>query len=189
IAAADATRDETAPGKVQVFVRVLNYRQTPADVKVRLEVRARDQADLKIYEQPEGGPLRLAARQVSPGDPEKKEPPVDKPGEGVVTFSLQDLNDSDSYIRDANLPGHKDAFALDDEAWLVLGVVRKARIAIVTPGNMVLSKFFDQEAVEKVAQVTYLKPSDLSDEAAYLRPAREGGFDLVIFDRCAPESE
>jgi len=70
----------------------------------------------------------------------------------------------------------------------VLGMVRKARIAIVTPGNAILHDFFDQDVVEKVATVTYLAPADLKDEAKYLKPARLGAFDLVIFDRCAPEA-
>src|SRR5262249_26271925 len=30
---------------------------------------------------------------------------------------------------------------------------------------------------------------DLKDEAKYGRPARDGAFDLVVFDRCAPASE
>src|SRR5207253_10348049 len=68
------------------------------------------------------------------------------------------------------------------------GRVRTARIAIVTPGNPILHDFFDQDVVEKVATVTYLTPADLKDEAKYLRPAHVGAFDLVIFDRCAPEA-
>ena len=60
---------------------------------------------------------------------------------------------------------------------------------IVTPGNEILHDFFDLEATGKVATVTYLTPADLKDEAKYLRPARDGEFDLVIFDRCAPEDE
>jgi hypothetical protein len=41
--------------------------------------------------------------------------------------------------------------------------------------------------VDKVATVTYLEPADLTNEAKYLKPAHLGAFDLVIFDRCAPE--
>jgi hypothetical protein len=52
-----------------------------------------------------------------------------------------------------------------------------------------LRGFFDQEATAKVATVTYLEPSDLDDDAKYKKPARDGAFDLVIFDRCAPASE
>ena len=45
---------------------------------------------------------------------------------------------------------------------------------IVTDGNEILHNFFDLEATQKVAVVTYLKPADLKDEAKYLRPAAIG---------------
>ncbi len=40
-----------------------------------------------------------------------------------------------------------------------------------------------------MANVTYLTPADLKDEAKYGRAVRNGEYDLVIFDRCAPENE
>jgi hypothetical protein len=188
IVAFNATRDEQTSTKVQVFVRVANYRQQEAEGKVRLEVRVADQDDFKLYEKTTE-PKNLPARTFNPGDPEKNEPPADVPGGGVVTFDLTDIGEASTVTMHAKLVGNQDAFPLDDEAWLVMGMVRKARVAIVTKGNPILSDFFDQEAVAKVATITYLKPDDLKSEAAYLKPARNGGFDLVIFDRCAPETE
>src|SRR5207248_1439549 len=38
-------------------------------------------------------------------------------------------------------------------------------------------------------EVTYLSPENLKDDKLYRQPAREGAFDLVIFDRCRPEKE
>jgi hypothetical protein len=184
-----ASRDEQTPGKVQVFVRVLNFRPTDVETRVELEVRGKNPADYKRYVQPEDGPLRLRARTFNKGDAENGQAAVDKPGEGIVTFELTDIDDSENFTLHVSLMGNKDAFKLDDEAWLVIGVVRKARVCIVTPGNELLHTFFDQEATIKVANVTYLAPADLDDEAKYLKPARDGGFDLVIFDRCAPATE
>jgi von Willebrand factor type A domain/Aerotolerance regulator N-terminal len=184
-----ASRDEQAPGKVQVFVRVLNFRPSDVETRVELEVRGKNPADYKRYVQPADGALRLPARSFNKGDAEKDQPAIDKPGEGIVTFELTDIDDSDNVTLHASLMGNKDAFKLDDETWLVIGVVRKARICIVTPGNELLHTFFDQEAMAKVANVTYLAPADLTDEAKYKKPARDGGFDLVIFDRCAPATE
>ena len=66
-----------------------------------------------------------------------------------------------------------DLARLGFEAWMVIGVVRKARVCIVTPGNELLRNFFDQEATAKVARVTYLFPADLADSAKYQKPARE----------------
>src|SRR5262249_28510158 len=132
---------------------------------------------------------QVDGRQLQKADPQKEQAAIDRPGEGVAFFELTDIDDSANVVLHAALLGNKDAFKLDDEAWLVLGVVRKARIAVVTTGNPFLHNFFDLEATTKVANVTYLTPADLTDEAKYLKPAREGGFDLVIFDRCAPANE
>jgi hypothetical protein len=82
-----------------------------------------------------------------------------------------------------------DAFPLDDQAWLVVGAVRKARVLLVTDGNALLEAFFDLKEVARAATVSTLKPADLADQEKYVRPARDGAFDLVIFDRCAPEKE
>src|SRR5262249_40182598 len=111
------------------------------------------------------------------------------PGEGALTFDLGDIDESTDVIIHARIKNHRDQFALDDEAWLVAGVARKARVLIVTPGNEILRDFFDLDGTTKVADVKYLSPAELKDEAKYGRPARAGEFDLVVFDRCAPPSE
>jgi hypothetical protein len=111
------------------------------------------------------------------------------PGEGVAVFSLSGVDDSANIVIHARLRDVHDAFPLDDEAWLVVGVVRKARVLIVTSGNDILRDFFDLEVTRKVADVAYLTPADLKDDAKYRGPARNGEYDLVLFDRCAPEKE
>src|SRR5204863_7514931 len=74
------------------------------------------------------------------------------------------------------------------EAWVVVGMIRKSKILIITPGNPVLDAFFRQEATKKVATVNALTPEDLSKDA-YVKAALSGEYDLVIFDRCAPDNE
>jgi hypothetical protein len=132
--------------------------------------------------------LAIERRTVTLADPEKSEPGEDRPGEGVAVFDLAGADDATEVILHARLLDVRDRFPLDDEAWLVLGVARKARVLIVTEGNDILRNFFDQEATQQVADVRYLKPGELKTDA-YARPAREGAFDLVIFDRCAPATE
>jgi hypothetical protein len=63
----------------------------------------------------------------------------------------------------------------------------KARVVVVTEGNPYLEAFFKIDAVRKAADIQYLKPADLADKEKYRRPAAAGAFDLVLFDRCAPE--
>ena len=81
-----------------------------------------------------------------------------------------------------------DEFPLDDQAWLAIGAMRKAKVLIVGKANPILDAFFDQEATQKIAAVTHMKPDDLKGED-YRKKARSSEFDLVIFDRCAPEEE
>jgi hypothetical protein len=106
----------------------------------------------------------------------------------VVVFTLTDVDDGTDVVLQARLLDVHDLFPLDDEAWLALGVARKARVLIVTPGNDILHDFFDQDATKQVADVQYLTPPELTTDV-YLRPMREGRFELVIFDRCAPATE
>src|SRR5439155_9228585 len=86
----------------------------------------------------------------------------------------------------AYLKDHKDDFALDDQAWLVVGLTRKAKVLIVGPPNMFLDRFFKQEAVERVATVKRMPADELAGDA-YRQAAHGGEFDLVIFDRCIPD--
>jgi hypothetical protein len=181
----NAVRDEKEPSKLRAFVRALNFRNEAAKVTVELEWRRPGQVEFNLREKK----LRLPGRYTEPGDPNKRQPPRDTPGDDGVVFDLDDIDEGAEVVLHARLKNHRDQLALDDEAWLVAGVVRKARVLIVTPGNEVLRHFFDLEETSKVANVSYLAPNELGDAKRYLQPARAGAFDLVIFDRCAPPSE
>jgi hypothetical protein len=167
-----AARDEQDPARVGVFARVLNFRPAPASVRLELEWRQPDRPGFQLRERE----LALPASGESPG-------------EAVATFELGEVDDTANVLVHARLAGHRDCFATDDEAWLVVGSLRRARVLVVTPGNGLLRDFFDQPATEKVARVEYLAPADLADAARYRRPALQGAFDLVVFDRCAPDGE
>jgi hypothetical protein len=196
-----ATRDEKDPTKLQVLANVRNYRTSEVLVKVRLRVWVNDTflgsfervAQPQGVEVPDPQQARLAGRVMLPPEGNKEngdDKPRDRPGEGLAAFDLADVDDRASIILDADLPDIKDKFPLDNEAWLVVGVVRKAEVLVVGTPNKVLHAFFDHPATTKVANVTYLSdPADLKSEDKYLRPARSGQYDLVVFDRCAPEKE
>lgn len=185
----NAVRDDSDPTKLRVFARALNYRPTEMKAQVQLEVRVN--GELRgIYSEPAEEKLTIPAARSEPIEEGKEDSPRrDVPGEGTFTFRISDIDDRATVIMHAQLVGPKDRFALDDEAWLVVGVVRRARVLVVTSENRLLNAFFDSPATEKVAQVSYLTPEDLKDRAKYLQPAREGAWDLVVFDRCAPEKE
>lgn len=191
----NALRNEKDPTKLQVLAGVHNYRPQEAQVKLQLEVYVNGQLQ-KLYEEPQGDPMTLPARRVRlaelapKGDTtdQPRQVLADEPGEGFVTFTVSDLDERSNLVLHAKLVGVQDHFPLDDEAWLTAGVVRKARVLIVGDRNPVLHAFFEGGA-GKIATVTYLAPADLGDEDKYGRPARNGAYDLVIFDRCAPEKE
>lgn len=198
----NATRDETDPSKLQVLANVRNYRPEPAKVVVRMQVYVNGENIGKVLErtaQPQGleGPdnadAQVPARAIVtlPPEPGKEDPSIlDRPGEGLAAFELENVDDRASVMLEVSLANHNDAFALDNKAWLVVGVVRKARVLVVGGvDNPILDAFFNQEATKKVAQVSYITPDDLTSAEKYLRPARSGTYDLIVFDRCAPAKE
>ncbi|MGH7173086.1 MAG: vWA domain-containing protein, partial [Gemmataceae bacterium] len=180
----NASRDEQDSGKLRVFARLLNFRSEQTTVKVEVEWRVPGKDDFNLLDKT----LTLDGRTSRPADPDQ-EGRRDEPGEGRVEFLLNGVDDSANVVVHVRLRDLHDAFPLDDVAWLVVGVVRKARVLIVTPGNEILRDFFDQEATAKVADINYRTPADLKDDAKYRGPARNGEYDLILFDRCAPEKE
>jgi hypothetical protein len=168
--------------KLQILVRVRNYRFESAAVKLRLDVVAGGKI---IF--PEQKLLQIPERKLSKGEGEDAEA-IDEPGEKTATFILPPLDLRTNIVLHAYLENANDAFPLDDEAWLVVGTVRKAKVLIVGRSNPVLEAFFDQEATKRVAKVEHIPAGDLTKDA-YRQQARSGQVDLVIFDRCAPADE
>ncbi|HEV3263829.1 MAG TPA: VWA domain-containing protein [Gemmataceae bacterium] len=181
----NATRSDVDPGKVHVLARARNYRTEDVRTKIDLEVIV----DGNLRGIP-SKPLTIPARKVVTDDQPGKEDAVvrDSPGEGAVTFELSDLDERSSVVLHAKLADLHDKYALDDEAWLTVGSIRKARVLIVGPPNEVLEAFFDNEGTRDVATMKQLGPDDL-DKSAYQQELRGGAYDLVIFDRCGPQRE
>jgi von Willebrand factor type A domain/Aerotolerance regulator N-terminal len=169
--------------KMQAFVQVRNYRPSDCEVKVVLDVET-DGNVIPCGQETLALPRRTVVRQKT----DKEKLTRDEPGDAQAIFDLPQLDLRSSTILKVYLKDVEDDFALDDVAWLVVGMVRKAKVLIVTPGNVVLDAFFRQDAMQKVAAVTTLTPAELTKDA-YLNAAHSGQLDLVIFDRCAPEKE
>jgi hypothetical protein len=192
----NARRDDDDPSRVHVLVGLRNYRSEKVPVRVELTVQVPGKPD-DVYEQPAPGKpsLELDARQVvedrDPGKDKDAPPAVrDVPGDGSVTFDLTGLDDQTQAVLHAKLLHQGDQFPLDDEAWLVIGTVRKARVLLVGDGNKFLDAFFNEKVNGKVATFTRLSPAELKDPEKYRVPACDNAdYDLVIFDRCGPERE
>lgn len=167
--------------KLHVSIGVRNFRLESIKARVQLEATV----DGK-YVWGDTRNMELPARvKDSSTDKTADEALRDLPGEGLAQFVLAAPDDDAQMILHAKLVDHKDRFSLDDEAWLAVGILRKARVLMVG-GNRFLDAFFDDDAVQKVATLTRLTPADLATDA-YQQPAREGRFDVVIFDRCGPD--
>jgi len=196
-----ALRDDDAT-TLHVFVRALNFCSRPVNCKLLLEIFTNGKLQ-GIKEKPLALPakeLRTSSLELRTSEPKVEgrrskiadEPseagPETLPGEGVATFELSDVDDQRDFVLHARIVGVQDDFPLDDEAWLVVGVVRKARVLLVGDYNPVLNAFFEDDATKLVTSVTSMVPADLAKDK-YRKPALNGDFDLLVFDRCAPERE
>lgn len=166
---------------LQVFAQVRNYRPDETTVNLRLDVRV----DGKPFHS-DSKPLKLPARNVVASNPDQ--PLKDEPGEPVEAprFVLPPIDVRSHTVIHAYLDDVQDHFAFDDQAWVVVGMVRKAEILRVGGANPILDAFFDQEATRKVATITRLGRDEIGQQR-YRQLALSGLFDLVIFDRCIPE--
>jgi hypothetical protein len=176
------------PGELEkqqllVTARVANYRNEQAQVRLRIDVYVDGTLFL-----PRQQTMNLPKREVIPADEAAGKAEDDRPGERGWDIKLPPLDLAKHIVLHAYLDKNKDDFALDDEAWLAVSVLRKAKVLIVGPPNNVLDAFFDQEATARLATVERSDPADLGTEA-YRKHARGGDVDLVIFDRCAPQTE
>jgi hypothetical protein len=186
----DATRDGDDPRQVLATATVNNYRSTAAEVTVWLDVREGSGRLLGSYKRAVVIPPKALRPADAPDTPADQKTPETKPGAiDRVAFAVTDLPENADLVFELRLEHKGDALPADDRAWVVFGVVRKANVLVVTPGNKLLRTYFDTKAAKAVAEFKYLAPADLTDPSQYLTPAREGKYDLVIFDRCGPTSE
>ncbi|HYV35726.1 MAG TPA: hypothetical protein VE988_08485, partial [Gemmataceae bacterium] len=181
---ADKTnKQDPNASKMQAFVQVRNYRPESCEVKLVLDITS-DGKQIHSGQQTVTLPKRTIVRQKT----DKENVTKDEPGDAQAVFLLPQFDLRSNTILRVHLDGVNDDFDKDDEAWLVIGMVRKSKVLIVTAGNQILDAFFRQEAATKVAKVNTLTPTDL-DKEIYLNAARSGEYDLVIFDRCIPAKE
>jgi hypothetical protein len=172
----DAARDEATGLTVTAMVR--NYRMAAvSEQSVRLEVL--DAAGIVV---------RSYAQSVRLG------PKGDATATREVAFAIPDLPEAAGLAVRVRLVDTADALPLDDVAWLVPGIGRKARVLAFLPDNPAerdvpgLRRFLDLPSTRQIADITRFPPERLTDPTAYLDPARDGKYDLVIFDRCGPRS-
>ncbi len=184
----EVERDADDARKVFARAQVLNYRDRGQDVKLKLDVLERNEKVIGTY----GKTVPVPRKDPRPGDaedlPADKRPVDPKPGEGRVEFLIPDIGENSDVVMRLSIDQGSgfDSLRLDDEAWAVLGVSRKAKVLFITLGNKAMRDYFDTAAAKKISEFTILKPADMADPKDYAIPVRDGKYDLVIFDRCGP---
>src|SRR4029450_4946927 len=63
-----------------------------------------------------------------------------------------------------------------------------AKVLVFTRDDFLVRKFFDAPTMKKISEVAYLSPEAIADPKRYLGPARDGKYDLILFDQCGPAS-
>ncbi len=100
-----------------------------------------------------------------------------------VSFDVAHLTSGVLELRLAD----EDDLAIDNRAWAVVPAPRRSRVLFVTPGNDPLETALRTDAAVDLAEVTKQTP-DYHSTAPYRQGAETGAWDLVIYDRCRPES-
>lgn len=189
---------------LQTLIRVLNFRNRPADnVKMFLDVYVDDKLS-----HTEVVTLDLTAAKYDRQGDNNKQSTVKgvsetSPGEvvavtrankinklsvpGPVVLQLPGLPLNRNISMHAYLKGVNDDFPIDNSAWLTVSRPRKAKVLIVTPGNVILDAFFNQKGTQEIASTQWLPVTALTD-GTYREAAITNQVDLVFFDRCAPKS-
>src|SRR5262249_35067041 len=123
--------------RLQAFVQVRNFRPRECDVKLVLEA----ESDGKLVHSGQQT-LTLPRRSVTRVRTDKEKLTKDEPGDAQAVFDLPALDLRSNTVLKAYLKDVGDDFDRDDVAWLVVGMVRKAKVLIVSPDNPVLDAFF-----------------------------------------------
>jgi len=172
IAQFSVTRDEANQNRLDTFAQLHNYNAEPVTVSVDLYLQ--QQADGTDRELLDSAEVTIPARDTT-----------ELPGVGFVDppFILENL-DSGILALQIDRP---DSLMLDNTAYAAVNVPRRGRVLLVTPGNDQLAEALRTQRAQRIAEVTEASPDYLKTKE-YQDAAAGGEYDLVIFDRVAPET-
>jgi hypothetical protein len=164
IMALQARRDEDRPDIYQLFGRVHNYRGD--------ELATEAQLFRLDAERPgeQGKMVDVIALAVPPQSDHSFN--FDLPETGLTAYEVRLAS--------------KDALAVDDRAYAVVGTTRKAQVLVITEGDRYLADTISTPASKDRADITIVAPEQAKKEPVS-RDLRSGRYDLVIFDGAKPE--
>ena len=161
IVAFSTDRNPEKPGQTQAFARLENNTEEDVTLIVSLDL---------------DGKLADATEITIPAGTTKG------PGTAGAEFALEAVENAELTVR----IDHEDDFALDNVAYAVINVPRKAEVLLVTPANIALRRALATSKANELANVIVAGP-ELLKEKTFLKDADTGRYDLIIFDQCAPQ--
>jgi hypothetical protein len=165
ILALRTARNEDKPDQIEAFGRVRNYRDEPVAARVLLYRHELDPA--------QGAEPRLIDAIELEIEPRESQ-----------SFKF-DLPDTGAMGLEARLE-IKDALAQDDRAYASIAPPRRARVLVVTPGNVYLERSLSTATAGDSADILTAPPSDL-ESGDLARQVATGQFDLVVYDGVSPK--
>jgi hypothetical protein len=157
IVAFTADRNPEKPGQAQAYARLQNSGTEDVSVEVALYLN-----DTLV-------------------DASKVKIPAD--GQAGVQFDLQNIDDGVLRLE----LNQQDSLSLDNKAYVALGVPRRARVLVVSPGHSdALRLAMTTDQAVKIAELTFVDP-----EVLKMREHQDlvaaGAYDLVVYEQCVPE--
>ena len=165
ILALQARKDEEKPDVHQLFGRVHNFRAEDVSTEAQLYRHAPDRPS------DEGTLVDAIALKV--------------PAQSEQSFKF-DLSDAGMAPYEVRLTV-KDALEVDNRAFTVVGMARKAHVLVVTAGNRYLVDTLKTPAAEEFAEISIV-PLEQTKEEAMARDIKDGRYDLIIYDNVKPET-
>lgn len=157
IVAFSAERHEEKPAQAQAYARLQNSGIEDAEAEVSLYLN---------------GTLADASQVKVPAG-----------GEAGVQFDLQSVDDGVLRLE----LNRKDRLAVDDQAYVAIGVARRARVLLVSPGHSdALRVAMTTEQASKIAELSFADPAVLKTKE-HQDLVTSGAYDLIVYEQCAPE--
>lgn len=157
IVAFTADRNPEKPGAAQAYARLQNSGALDVEAEVSLYLN---------------DTLADASHVKVPAD-----------GEAGVQFELQNVDDGVLRLE----IGTKDHLAVDDRAHVAIGVPRRARVLIVTPGlgDDALRLAMTTDQAVKIAELAFAEPAVLMTKE-HQDLVASGAYDFIVYEQCAP---
>ncbi len=161
-----ADRNPDHPGQLDLFARIENFGSEKVTVQIGLRY----------------GETQQEATDSQRPYLDVKEIEIPAHGSSGEGFRLQDVEEG-VFVLDLEW---KDDLPVDNRAYLAINPPERARVLVVTPGASSLLTALNTQTARRLAQIEVLSPEKL-EQAEYRQAADAGVYDLIIYDRCAPQ--